>query len=466
MRMSTPSEQTLFAMEPQAPRRASFGVADVLRLVFKYWPLLLVCTLLVGALAIGGALRQPRLYTAQAQVLVKMDQGSPSLLSGVAAYSEAVGQQPPARRIETEMTLLRKRSNLEQVIQRWHLRPEHFKRSAVSIAFEPLADAIGALLPARKPEDDDGALPPDPLADAWKAFDASLAIEPVRSKAADVTSNVISVSLTGTDPTLTRDALASLLQAYHEIDAAQSDQLIQRAAEVLRAQTDDALAELYRSEQEYIRFTTGAAAAALAGQQIKVPGESSASSIPPPTAKLRSDLQDLQTRLDTLRETYTDRHEAVRTLRDAIDKLRARMLQETRDMVRASVNVDVLDRRRNQAQARYIELQRKLDQIELLFKVNLSSVESQLNTEPPRAPEPASRLGVRMTMLFGPLVGLMLGVLLACVLEWLDRRLQSADSVRESLGLDVLAIVPEMARPSGRGERERGRVRERGRGRR
>jgi len=453
--MTTPSEQTLFAMEPPVSRRDGFGAADALRLVFKYWPLLLACTLLVGALAIMGALRQPRLYTAQAQVLVKMDQGSPSLLSGVAAYSEAVGQQPPARRIETEMTLLRKRSSIEQVIGRWHLRPEHFKRSAVAVAFEPLVDAVGSLLPARQHEDDGDAPRPDPLVDAWKAFDASLVIEPVRSKAADVTSNVISVSLTGTDPLLTRDALAGLLQAYHELDAAQSDLLIQRATEVLRAQTDDALAELYRSEQEYIRFTTGAAAAALAGQQIKVPGEAAASSIPPPTAKLRSDLQDLQTRLDTLRETYTDRHEAVRTLRDAIDKLRARMLQETRDMVRASVNVDVLDRRRNQAQARYIELQRKLDQIELLFKVNLSSIESQLNTEAPRVPEPASRLGVWMTILCGPLVGLMLGALLACVLEWLDRRLQSADSVRDALGLDVLAIVPERTRSPGR--RARGR---------
>ncbi len=49
-----------------------------------------------------------------------------------------------------------------------------------------------------------------------------------------------------------------------------------------------------------------------------------------------------------------------------------------------------------------------------------------------------------MTLILATLTGLLLGAALALCWEWLDRRIRSSDDLEQSLGLPVLAYIPEL----------------------
>lgn len=429
---------------------AQFGRREALALFCRHGLLILGCVIFVSLVALAGALCQQRLYTSSAQLLIRMDQGAPSVLSGVAAYRESTGQELPGRRIETEMSQVRNRTSIEAVIREYDLTAGDLRMAPLDAVLAPIKMVWKALTQRAGAV---GVPPSDAelMNEKVEAFNKSLGVEVLRSKAADTTSNLIDVHLTGTDKYTVQGALDMLLNMYQGRDRAREDALVHEAVGLLQAQTQGALDELNRFEQAYVAYSTGPAAEALAGQQLRNPGEAAPGGVSPPTAKLRGDLQELQTRLETLRETYTDQFEGVRSLRAAIAQLRTRMLDETREMVRTSVEVGVLERRRAQAQARYVELQRKLDQVELYLKLSPASIDRRVSIEAPRAAVRESRLGVHLTVLAGPLVGLAFGLLLASVLSLLDRRLQTPAAVRAALDLDVLGAVPIESRSSPRG---------------
>jgi uncharacterized protein involved in exopolysaccharide biosynthesis len=446
-------------------RVAGFSGRDFLRVIFKHIWIVSICFIVVGLLTCYGALRQPKLYTATAQVLVKTDQqGAPSFLSGVSAYREAQVQESPNRRIETEMSLMLNRSSIEAVIRKHSLTPALLKRSVLDIVIEPLKPAITNvseqirnLFGLEKDQD----LSFDAMAATVKAFGNSVAIEPVQSKGAQDSSNVIEVRLTGTDPLITQAVLTSLLQQYVARSAAGDRALGEQALAALNTQTDQAKAELAKSAADIVAYVTGSEARYLSSDNLvsvgtvgatgTKEGEGSsdkrnavgsnqvASSI---TAKLRAEIEEQQIKVDTLSAAYTDDYEAVVTARRQLQKLRARVQTESRSTTLAQANLGMLERKRGLAQARYVELQHKLDQISLYLQLLPVEVQGRLVTELPRLAVKESSIKKILLLLFGPIAGLLLGLALATLREFADRRLQSREAVERYLGFETLASLP------------------------
>ncbi len=435
----------LFNSDPDS--RAGFSGLDLLRMVFKYLWVVVTCVLVVGAIAVYGAMLQPSLFTATAQVWVKTDQqGTPSFLTGITSYREATAQDPPNRRIETEMSLLMNRSSIEHVVTQFNLRPEQWKRKALATAIGPLTKFIKRVGQVWGSTSNNAV---DTMAETVKVFNESVTIEPLRSKGADTTSNVIEITLTGTDGALTQAVLSALLDEYtartNTLNAERGKQTLM----ALKAQTNSARADLAAAEQAMVEYAVGAAAATVNSSQPRADGESSYNpSAPTATAKLRTDVHQLEAQLDSLRATYTDEYEGVRSVKQSLDKLRARMLNESRETAVVNTRMTVLDRSRSMAQIRYVELQRKLDQIDLYLKLAPADAEGRSQVEPPRAPEKLSRMPRFLTMVAGPMVGLLLGLMLAALLDLGDRRLQSREAVLRHLQLDVLAALPRLSSPT------------------
>lgn len=429
---------------PESSSSAGFSGRDLLRLLFKHRWVVLSCLILVSAIAIYGAMCQPREYIASAQIRIRTEQqGTPSFLSGVAAYRETTIQDTPSRRIETEMAELMNRSSVESVIQHLSLRPQDLKRSPIDVALDPLIPALN-LIATRAMRlfgyDTQGNAQADPLAESVKAFERSVAIEAVRSKGAEVTSNVIEIKLTGTDRERTRAALASLLDEYVERSSARDLQLGKQALEALKIQATEAQVKMVKAEDAIMAYSLHPRSSGDGSTSVAV-----GRGVPLAEAKMRSDEGALQARLDVLLETFGDEYAEVKATRSALEKLRARTQSQARDTVRSDATLGVLERRRAVAETRYVELQRKLDQIDLYLKLSPTEVEGRLVTEPPRQAAKVSIATKLIGIVAGPIVGLLLGLVLAGVFEVADRRLQTRESVQNYLGFETLALLPQMA---------------------
>jgi polysaccharide biosynthesis transport protein len=86
------------------------------------------------------------------------------------------------------------------------------------------------------------------------------------------------------------------------------------------------------------------------------------------------------------------------------------------------------------------ELQRQIDSLTVLASLQTGNAELVQPAQPPRSP--SSPKPVRNGVL-GALVGLLLGLGLAYVVDRLDRRLRNPDEVGETLDRPVLGLIPE-----------------------
>ncbi len=196
----------LFPATP-ASQGSGFTGRDLWRQWFKYWGTVVGATVTVGLLTLYGVTVQPSTYTATAKVWVKTEQqGSPTFLSGVAAYREGQMPDPVNRKIETEMQLLMSRPNVEAVIKKLDIQAEHFAGSPLSYLLGPIG---------KKPKS-----PEQRLNDTIAAFLKAIKVEAARSKTAETSSNLLEIKLETTDSELTARALNALVEQYQKYGAA------------------------------------------------------------------------------------------------------------------------------------------------------------------------------------------------------------------------------------------------------
>src|ERR1035438_6801279 len=93
---------------PTANDSTAFGLTtvDLWRHLFKHWPTITVCLVLVAVPTWVALYLQPAVYESSAKVWVQPDlEGTPSFLSGIAAYRESQIPEQAGRKIETEIQL-------------------------------------------------------------------------------------------------------------------------------------------------------------------------------------------------------------------------------------------------------------------------------------------------------------------------------------------------------------------------
>lgn len=209
--------------------------------------------------------------------------------------------------------------------------------------------------------------------------------------------------------------------------------------QALQAQTAEAQARMTKAEEAIVEYSLRPRTSVA---NTRAPTALRAA--PATEIKMRADEESLQAKLDVLRQTYGEEHPEVRAAKQALANLQDRAATQVRDSVRSDATIGVLERRRAVAETRYVELQRKLDQIDLYLKLSPTEVESRLITEPPRQAVKASVAPKLLGIIAGPVIGLLLGLALASLFELGDRRLQTRERAQNYLGLDTLASIPTL----------------------
>jgi len=454
--MST-SASELFSNPTVGP--ASPTAQDWLRMAWRHRWLILGSTVIVGALTIGFISVLVPSYATTAKVWVQTEQqGTPSFLSGIAAYRESQFPDPVNRKIETEMELMQTRSIAREVIQRLHVTEAQLARSPM--------DQIMAKLRPFLPSSGDADKGPPQLEDQ---FLKSLSVMPLRSGTADTTSNVLEVRFECADAELAPKALQAVLDNYLRMGAQQNWLLGEATARLVESKMNDARKELSDVEAQMLKLSlnqqgreVNLPAPARAEPRTTLPGSGlpgsangalridmgldlSGAGHAQAMAQLKTQTLDLQAQLEGLRQLYTEDAENVRGVRQRLADAQGRLRSGIAAGVRADAEMGLLDRARSMAQDRFVELRRKLDQIELYLQLNPTESASRSVIDAPQVPKKPERSKRSLMLILGMVAGLMLGLLLAGVREMFDRRLHTVDDLRRQLDLPVLGGLPRLA---------------------
>lgn len=431
---------------PPAPARdlPPWTRDDTWRALARHAPLVLACTLLAGGATTAMYLQQPPVHTTSARVLIQTDQlGVPSFLSGVTAWRESPTPEPVARRIETEMELMRARSHAVAAVDALDVTNDLFPRSPAARLGDQAKSWRDRL--RRWFGRDVDNKPPSAEAIAERLLE-NLAITPLRSKVAESGSNLLEVSLQSTDPVLAARVLDAIIERYLRAGIEQSQRLGEASARSISLQLTEARRDLQGAEQRIAALVRRDGSSApgdtpLPVQPVDPTYADNRGGSPATLALLRQQLVELQARLEEARQAYTDDHEQVRMLRQRVADVRRRLGDGVRHSARADAELAQLERARLIAQERAGELQRKLDQIALYLRLSGAEAGRVVVDAPTAA---ADAKGKRPVLLLagGPLAGLCLGLLLAGLREWMDTRLHGERDVRRWLALPVLGELP------------------------
>lgn len=322
-----PGHSPLFP--PGEPRNAPPRSArDLIAVLYREVGLIALCTFVGTAASLVLYMRQPRIYTSSAKVWVQTEQqGSPSFLSGIAAYRETPYPDPVNRKIETEIELMLTRTNAQAVVEKYAIGDNQLVHGGVG---KPRGEANAASA---------AAMARDSRSKTVDLFLDGVSVEPMRSKTADTSSNVLEVKFECTDPALAPLALQSFLDNYLQLGAQQN-----------------------------------------------------------------------------------------------------RRLGETTSRLIETKQLNRLERARELAQERFVELQRKLDQIDLYLRLNPPEADSRVIIDAPDYPTASEGKKKKIVALFGPLAGL----LLAGLRELGGERMRSPREAEWALGAPVLGAIPTL----------------------
>lgn len=447
------AESALFPVESTSGAPGVTGL-DLWRQWFKYWGLISLSVLLVSAVMVLGVLVQPKSYVAEARVWIKTDQqGTPSFLSGVAAYREALAPDPANRKLETEQQLLMARSNVESVVRQLGIRKEQLIDAPISYV-ERAKPFVWLKLKKDEPT------PEQTFNDTVDLFMKAIKVEPARSKTADTTSNVLEVRFESSDPALSAAALNALVRAYQYFGAEVNRKQGEHSFRLIQDKVNQAQRDLEAVDKRILALTIAQGSRAdvsspLNGSQ-RVMDESGSGlrmdtvlgsarmGADSTVGLMKAQTLGLQARLEEARQLYKDDAEPVRRMQRQLDQVQGRLGRAVKAGAELDAQLKQLDRTRGLAQDRYLELRRKLDQIELYLSSVPDDANNRVATEVARAPIKAESKKKVVLLAIGPLAGLALGLLLAGLRAYFDHRVQSAQDVARYLGLETLGIVPEL----------------------
>jgi uncharacterized protein involved in exopolysaccharide biosynthesis len=423
-----------------SPTGTGFTGRDLWRQWFKYWGTIVGAVLSVSALALVAAALQPRSYLASAKVWIKTDQqGSPSFLSGVAAYREGQMPDPVNRKIETEMQLLLARSNVETVVRKLHIQPEQ-------VSSTPLNGLLGHA--TNKPRTSEQIMNA-----TVEAFMKALKVEAVRSKTADTSSNLLEIKLETVDGELAAPALNALVEQYQQYGDAQTREQGQATYALISDKMNQAQRELQRIDDQMLKLNIAQGQVQDVDQPAPEMDEglrmdtmlgSSRMGGSSAVGMMKSQTVTLESKVQELRQVYTDDAEVVRHAKRQLAQAEQRLTRSVTASAKLDAQLKKLERARALAEDRYTELRRKLDQIELYLSSAQGESATRVITERAQAPEKPDGKKKLILAVLGPLAGVALGLLLAGIREYFDHRLQSAQDVERYLGMDTLGIVPEL----------------------
>jgi len=294
-------------------------------------------------------------------------------------------------------------------------------------------------------------------------FLKAVKVEAVRSKMADTSSNVLEIKLEASDPALVAPALNALVEQYQQYGAQQTREQGRATYDLVTDKMKQARAELQAIDEQMLNLNIAQGKTKDVDQSVVGDSAGGVSTVAldeglrmdtmlgsgrvggsSAVGMMKSQAVALEAKVDELRQVYTDDAEVVRNARRQLSQAEQRLKRSVTASARLDAELKKLERTRSLSEARYTELRRKLDQIELYLSSEQGDASTRVFTERAQAPEKPESKKKLVLAILGPLVGLALGLLLAGIREYFDHRLQSTQDVQRYLGMETLGVVHDL----------------------
>jgi uncharacterized protein involved in exopolysaccharide biosynthesis len=434
-------------------RSSALTKRDLLTILFKHWFIILLCWLGVSALVAWALVSLPPKYVAEAKVLVKIEQqGRPSFLSGIAAYSETPDIEPANRKLETEMEIMLSRPLIERVVSELNLQPDDMYRPPYVHLLKPLSSLTTFVshsilgLSERPPRDFETTV---------SAFAKSITVAPAKSKSGEATPNLIAVRFQAATPQAAYEGLSRLMLHYQHYSNDLDQKSGERVVTVVSAQLKEAASAVEIAQEEIKKFSAQVRNAIDPGvAAIRMPSERSAGDNLPgadrqPTSEglllsLRGRVAELEIQLAEQKRLYTDKVDSISMLKKSLAEARQRLVEQTQESAHNANQLMTLQRTLRLAEDHYLDLKHKLTQVQLFLEMNPDQVTNRVIIEPPQLPAESEW---KKSLVFGiaaSLAGLLFGLGLASMREYADHRLTTPGDVERYTGLPLLITVDAM----------------------
>ncbi|MFC4261026.1 Wzz/FepE/Etk N-terminal domain-containing protein [Marinobacter lacisalsi] len=441
------------------------SLSSLLRILLARWwitaALVVVC---VGAMSVVSMF-MPRKYAASTELIMEgkvQDRVTGETVSARSGY------------MSTQSEIIRSRRVAERV-------------------YEYLPEDVRALVDQRAAEEQaEGKVNPAGWLSGYVR--RNLTVEPGKD------SSVMTISMTAEDPQVAAGALNSLATAYIDTSIELRTDPARRFSKWYQDQLDVLRGNLREARKNFSDFQQkhgivgmneqldleNARLAELSSRLVEAQdqstqdqlrsGEGADASIPNSAAiqSLRSELSRAQAELEEMSTRYGERHPEYRRQLAEVQALRQSLATE-RGIAARSLNstaevsesrLQELQQAFDQQKERVLSLKAKRDELDLLQqevqmaqeaynaasgRAQSNSLESRLaeasvtvlnKAVPPSLP---SSPNIKLNLVIATVLGFLLGVALSLLLELANRRVRSRSDIEETLGIPVLAYLPDTA---------------------
>ena len=260
--------------------------------------------------------------------------------------------------------------------------------------------------------------------------------EEIKASEAGRLTSIIKVSYQNTDPVLARDVVNTLVQSYLEQSVGFKSEEAGRAVGFVEEQLDALRGELDKAEKNLQTYKSASGVMML---------DSEAEALIQQIAQKEKASAELEVQKRALLTEYTDAHPAVRNInrqQEAIRKQLASYEAHIKTMPQAERDLAKLTRISKVNADIYTFLLQKHEEARIAQASTLSNINI---VDPAITPEKPVKPKKKQYLLLGLLLALGLGIGLAFLQEYLDDTIKSADEAKRVMGFPLLAIIPHIS---------------------
>ena len=434
---------------------------DLLRFFFKHKAIIIASFLVVSSLVAVGLIFLPPVYMTTAKVRIKNEQQiNPAFFTGVAAYREKEINEAENRLLETEMELVELHSIAEEVVRDLNITYDQVYHKPYVILLRPVGDFYDLI--REKVFSFSPDLEKRGVGDTTKELVKSIIAEPLKSKSADTNSNLIQITLRSPNAETGKKALQRWLEIYTAHERRLNEKAGEKAHEIVKEMSAEWEKKVLDAQEELRKFLANNTSLARSRSTLNSPNISVANAKPATSQKplgsapmdnnqgtqatvdhLKTRILDLDLRLAELQRVFTRDHEMVKKVLENIRETKQKLEAELQSTAASETTSMSLERNLLVAETIYMELAKRLSQIEAFLKINQYHEGNRSIVEQPLRARTSEWKKTLLVGIAGAFAGLLLGILLASIRQYFDHTFQSQEEIKRHLSLPVIACLPK-----------------------
>ncbi|MFQ6084625.1 MAG: GumC family protein, partial [Candidatus Aminicenantia bacterium] len=253
--------------------------------------------------------------------------------------------------------------------------------------------------------------------------------------------NIIAITAVSSDPKKAMTLANTVASLYVETHFENKRKEASNVKKFVKNQLDNYLRELQESENALQRFR----------QENPLVVERDIKSMPPiqtdpRISSLKEEIVKLELKLSSLKSEYTDEHPEVITFKRRIEKAKkdlsdtvSQLTAQQKELSTKEIKLIQLKRNVTIAEDIYLMFKKKYEEARIL---EAEKVQDVTIIEPASIPSNPIKPDINFNIIIGIFSGLLIGLIMAFVIESLDTTIGRIDDVEELIKVPVLGIIP------------------------